>query len=319
MDRHRLVESGPFTTNEMRFKNADSRIRVAKGASRWRQVARPSSPERDGVTCRGMRRSQCETKRRRYYAASENRYESQRSQLPWLCFYRGGVRGVTATLRAVLTGRSVTVTRDDIFALSLNEFVLEAVKQNESTPRGDSWRSPLWVFTRWMKTRREFTRCDGYGVAVLVQSVLARYTPEGDDPWEHYFGHLDSVDDPRAEFIDTWDKVKTPANMDALTVASQEAQRLPLRPKRSYSHKYCELLSLAGHLQRGRPEQVIALPVERTAEMLNCDRKSVTRYLKFAVKEKLLTRTSECVPHQRAAEFRFACERFDWTSGQEVK
>jgi hypothetical protein len=215
--------------------------------------------------------------------------------------------------------KSAAVTRASLFALPLNEFVLEAIKQNESLPWGDTWRSPLWEFTRWMKARRELTRCDGYGAAVLVQTVLARHTPEGDDPWDYNFGHLDSVDDPRAEFIDAWDKVKTPANMDALTVASQEAQRLPLRPKRSYSHKYCELLSLAGHLQRGRPGQVIALPVERTAEMMNCDRKSVTAYLKFAVKEKLLTKVSECVPHQRAAEFRFASDRFDWTTGEQVK
>ena len=178
------------------------------------------------------------------------------------------------------------MTREDIFALPLNEFVLEAVKQNESLPSGDTWRSPLWEFTRWIKARRELARFDGYTVARLVQQVLAPHTPHDGDPWEHHFGHLDSIDDPRAEFIDTWDKVKTPANMDAVTVAYQEAQRLPLRPKRSYSRKYCELLSLAGHLQRGRPNQAIALPVERTAETLKCDRKSVTRYLKFALNDK---------------------------------
>ena len=211
------------------------------------------------------------------------------------------------------------MSRQELFALHLEQFVQEAVKQNESPPEDGTWRSPLWEFTRWIKARREFVRCDGYAVATLIEKVLARQCPDGVNPWEYYFGELPGIDDPRAEFIDTWDRVRTPANMDALTVAWQEAQRLPLRPKRSYSDKYCELVSLAAHLQRGRPDQVIALPVERIAEILECDRKSVTRYLKFAVKEKLLARASDCVPHQRAAEFRFDVDRFNWTTGEQAK
>jgi hypothetical protein len=211
------------------------------------------------------------------------------------------------------------VTRDDLFALRLEEFVLEAIKKNEAPPEDGTWRSPLWEFTRWVKARREFVRCDGYTVATLIEKVLARQSPDGVNPWECHFGALPAIDDPRAEFIDTWDRVKTPANMDALTVAWQEAQRLPLKPKRPYSVKYCNLLSLAGHLQHGRPNQVIALPVERIAEILECDRKSVTKYLKFAIKEKFLAKASDCVPHHRAAEFRFDVDRFDWTTGQQPK
>jgi hypothetical protein len=209
------------------------------------------------------------------------------------------------------------VTREELFGLPFDKFVREAIKQNESPPEEGVWRSPLWEFTRWIKARHELTRSEGYAAAKLVEIVLARHTPEGVDPWDHHFGSLELIDDPRAEFIDTWDRVKTPASMDALTVASQDAHRLPLRPKRSYSAKYCELVSVAGHLQRGRPDQVIALPVERIAEILECDRKSVTRYLKFAVREKLLASVSECVPHHRAAEFRFASDRFDWTTGEQ--
>lgn len=128
--------------------------------------------------------------------------------------------------------RALAVSRDDLFALPLDEFVLEAIKQNELPPEDGVWRSPLWEFTRWTKARREFARSDGYAVAKLVECVLARHAPDGVDPWEHRFGSLDSIDDPRAE-LDTWGTVRTPANMDALTVAWQEAQRLPLRPTRS--------------------------------------------------------------------------------------
>lgn len=212
------------------------------------------------------------------------------------------------------------MNREELFALSFEEFVLQAVKQNEAPPQEGAWRSPLWEFTRWIKARKELVRADGYDAAKLVQIALKRQVPDGQsDPWEYHFGMLPGVDDPRAEFIDTWDKVKTPANMDALTVARQEALQLPLKPKRSYSPQYDELVSLAGHLQRTRPRLPIALPVVRIAEILECERKSVTRYLKFAVKDGLLTKVSECVPHKRAAEFRFETDRFDWTSGKQVR
>jgi hypothetical protein len=212
------------------------------------------------------------------------------------------------------------VTREEIFALSFEEFVLVAVKQNAAPPQDGAWRSLLWEFTRWIKARRELVRTDGYDAAKLVQIVLARHVPDGkSDPWEYHFGKLPGVDDPRAEFIDTWDKVRTPANMDALTVAWQEAQQFPLIPKRSHSPTYCQLVSLAGHLQCRKPDCPIALPVERIAEILKCERKSVTRYLKFAIKDRLLTKVSECVPHRRAAEFRFELDRFELTSGKQVR
>jgi hypothetical protein len=212
------------------------------------------------------------------------------------------------------------VTREEVFALSLEEFVLEAIRQNEAPPQDGAWRSHLWEFTRWIKARRELVRTDGYNAAKLIQIVLARHVPDGQtDPWEYHFGKLPGIDDPRAEFIDTWDRVRTPANMDALTVARQEALQFPLQPKRSYSPQCDEMVSLAGHLQRARPESAIALPVERVAEILKCERKSVTRYLKFALKDGLLTKVAECVPHRRAAEFRFEMGRFDWTSGKQVR
>jgi len=226
------------------------------------------------------------------------------------------------------------VTRAEFFALPLKQFVLEAIKLNELPPQNGAWRSPLWEFTRWMKARTEFTHCGGYNAATMIEEIIVQLVPDGLDPWEYYFIDLPGINDPRAEFIETWDKVRTPANMDALTVAWQAAEQLPLKPTHSYSAKYCALLSIAGHLQRARsgrfgqePEgecepwgqAPIALPVERIAELLQCDRKSVSTYLKFARDEGLLTKVSECVPHQRAAEFTFKTECFDWSTGRQVR
>jgi len=208
----------------------------------------------------------------------------------------------------------VTVTREGLFALPFDEFIQEAIKQNEAPPQDHKWRSSLWEFTRWIKARKEVRGLNGYDGARMVEVVLTRHTAKGKDPWDFHFGNLVLISDPRAEFIDTWDKVKIPANMDALTVASQGAKERPLRPTRIYSSVYCEFVSLAGHLQRGRPGQVIALPVERIAEILNCNRKSVSLYLKFALREGLITKVSDCVPHHRAAEFTFAIDRFDWAT-----
>ena len=211
--------------------------------------------------------------------------------------------------------------RDELYALPLDDFIHESIRLNDFPPK-DSWRSPLWEFVRLVKGRREFAKLGGYDVARTLDIVLRRIATgcvaSGDDQWDYHFGNLDAVGDPRAEFIDSWDKVRTPANMDALCTAWQSATEFPLGPRREYSNKYCEFLSLAGHLQHARPDKEIALPVERIAAELKCDRKSVGMYLKFAIKEGLLARTSECVPLHRAAEYRFAIERFDWVSGKQI-
>ena len=205
-----------------------------------------------------------------------------------------------------------------ILLLPLAEFVREILNRAQWFPDSENWRSPLFDFARWMKARPELPT-DGLSAAVAVEQALAELAPDDcDDPWDYHFGGL-PTDDPRAEFIATWGRIRTPANMDALQVAAREAERLPLKLLRFYSTKHSKLISLAGHLQKPRLGQSIALPVERIAEVLNCNRKYVGEYLKFAMQEQLLSKVTECVPHHRAAEFIFAVERFDWKTGSQIK
>jgi hypothetical protein len=212
--------------------------------------------------------------------------------------------------------REHRVGRNQVFELPLVDFVREVLDRNV-WPDSEEWRSPLFDFTRWMKGRNDMPR-DGYSAALIVEQALAELAPDDHaDPWIYHFGNV--TDDARAEFIDTWDKVRTPAGMDTLLAAAREAERLPLRFLRPYTPRYCEVMSLAGHLQQSRAGQKIFLPVERLATLLNCDRHSITRYLKFGIQEKLLHKVAEHIPLHRAAEFTFAVQRFDWETGHQIE
>jgi hypothetical protein len=205
--------------------------------------------------------------------------------------------------------------RNDLFALVLTDFVQKAIEEAwEVPPDYEKWSSPMFELTRWIKGHPEFAKLEAFDAADLLEQVLINIG-EGapDDPWQR-FG---DSDDPRAEFIATWDKVKTPANMDALEVAWRQAERLPLRPLKKYSKKYCEFVSLAGHLQNSRPDRPIALPLERISTLLDSDRRMTSQYIRFAVKEGLLVKASAHVPHRRAAEYVFDVRRFDWETGLE--
>lgn len=206
----------------------------------------------------------------------------------------------------------------DLFSLPMTDFLKVVIARCQGLPDTGTWRSPMFEFTRYLKARKDFVGWDALNVAERVESDLRRLTPEDEDPWQYHFGDM-GADDARAEFVDTWPKIRTPADMDALQAAARLAERRPLQPQRVYSPKYCHLISIAGHLQRSCGDKPIALPVERLAELLGCNRRSVGTYLKFAMKENILRKVTECVPHNRAAEFIFSVDRFDWSTGRQIK
>jgi len=203
----------------------------------------------------------------------------------------------------------------DPYLLPLDEFVQYALR-TKLFPDPERRLSPLFEFTRWMRGRKELGT-DAYSAAKVIDECFKRIEGVADVVWEDMFPDL-LTDDPRAEFIDTWGKITTPANMDVLQVAFRNALKVPLHPRLAMSSKYCELISIAGHLQRSRPAQPIALPVERLGNLLGVDRKFIGKYLKFATDAELLRRTSDYVPHRRAAEFIFATERFNWITGDQI-
>jgi hypothetical protein len=210
-------------------------------------------------------------------------------------------------------------SNDAIYALPFGKFLQTVIELNEGAWGEEYSKSCLFAFSRWVKGRLEFpAEIDGFGAAEIVEHALSKLAPKGEDPWEYHFADL-PTGDPRAEFIRTWGKIRSAANQDALQIAWTEAQRLPLRPKRSYSEKYCRFLAIAAHLQRSRPDQPICLPIERIGKLLKCDHKMVSVYRQFATQENILEPTAKAVPHRRAAEFMFALRLFNFETGEQVE
>ena len=215
------------------------------------------------------------------------------------------------------------MSRYDLFSRPLLDFLRVTLEETRWERDPGHWKSPMFEFTRWIKGHSRLGDLSGFDAAGVVEPVLIQLMAEDGnhavsesvDAWAY---HFEGSDDPRAEFIDTWDKVKIPANMDALGLAWREAERLPLKPQKRYSEKYCLLISLAGHLQRSRPRDPIALPLVRIGKLLGCDRKCISGYLRFAVKERILQKSADHIPHRRATEFRFDTNRFNWETGAEV-
>jgi len=115
------------------------------------------------------------------------------------------------------------------------------------------------------------------------------------------------------------DKVRCAANEDAIQVAWSDAKKRPLIPRRLYSKKYSQFVSVAGYLQLAKPQAAIFLPIERIGELLGCDHKMISTYRKFAIAEEILELTAEAVPHKRAAEFRFSLPMFNFETGEQVR
>jgi hypothetical protein len=174
--------------------------------------------------------------------------------------------------------------------------------------------SPLFVFARALKGRGEFAASEGYRAAQILDAVLTELFGAS-VPWQHVFGDISG--DPRAELIRTWDCVKSSSDGDALTIARESALRFPLKPLRSYSPQYNEFVSMVGHLQRPRPGQAIAVPLKRFGIFLGCHHTTVSLYRRWATNDGLLTETAEYTTKQRAAEFLFAVDEFDWTTGEQ--
>ena len=118
----------------------------------------------------------------------------------------------------------------------LSEFLLSACQENnlEFMQRNQraKWRSPLFVFTRWVKGRPEFSDMDPSQAARRIEQEL------GVEFWERFAGGSVCAD-PRVQFIAEWDAVRSPAGTGgALALAWEEAQQTCLAPANSYSPQY---------------------------------------------------------------------------------
>jgi hypothetical protein len=74
--------------------------------------------------------------------------------------------------------------------------------------------------------------------------------------------------------------------------------------KETHATTYERFVSLVRELQRMRPDQPIALPLERIAKLMGCAWTSVRAYRQTAKQTGLLYQVNEPIPHRRAAQYR---------------
>jgi len=205
--------------------------------------------------------------------------------------------------------------------MPLSDFIFSAASRNiekyekHKNKNSGRFKSPLFDFAREVKTRADFVSADGLQAALIVDSVL-KSRHQVSDPWEVVFGEI--CDDPRAEFIGSWDRVRVPGVGDALTQAYYQSKRFPLRPIKFYSRTYTEFISLAAQLQLNFPDVPIGLPVQRIAQLIRVDRKTVGQYRRWAVLQGILTQVGEYVLHKMAQEYLFNVAMFNWETGEQI-
>src|SRR4051794_16924817 len=94
----------------------------------------------------------------------------------------------------------------------LDLYVRQAWERNaalyEPPAYGKPFRSPLFEFVRAIKAHPTIGEKDGFTAAEILSPHLACFCPSGKgDPWPGAFPHSE---DPLAEFVETWDKIKWP-------------------------------------------------------------------------------------------------------------
>jgi hypothetical protein len=167
--------------------------------------------------------------------------------------------------------------------------------------------------TRWSEKRKRKGKLPRFGIAA-------------DDPWREWFDIVGAS--ARAEFYDTWQKIRYRPGTDPLHqafVANQMLRLLvrpdtrkkrPLEPpeKRS-TQDYEFFIGLAGHLQVAMGLRNILLPCEAVGELMDIDKGTVSRYRRWAIEDGYLR---EIRKHKfkpggggRATEFRIDASQWD--------
>jgi hypothetical protein len=200
----------------------------------------------------------------------------------------------------------------------LSAYLREAWNLNSSFDPpsfGSPFRTPMWEFVRRAKAHSDLGRLDEFEALAAVERCLRSWddTSADADIWETLFP---DAEDPKAEFIYTWPRIKWAAAI--LTLAVEKADHLPLKPLKCCSQKYDRFISVVGHLQQ-LVDGSILVPCRKFAGVLACEPMTISRYRHLATASGLLRITSRCIKAQRKAdEFVFAVERFDWKTGCQI-
>jgi hypothetical protein len=205
--------------------------------------------------------------------------------------------------------------RDAIFSLPLAEFLMQALKLNETAnsyletcPYPESrWHSPAWTFTRLCKGHPNLEFLDAITAWSTVRTHLLRI-----DENEYVWDQLGADEDEAGfDFMYSWDKIRIHPAKDIITDAVDRAGRIALKPPVDRGQTFVRFVSIAGHLQAIRRDEPILVPVELFGNVLGCAKMSVSRMIKFAVADGLLyiVEGHDFARH-KARRYRFAIERY---------
>ncbi len=183
------------------------------------------------------------------------------------------------------------------------------------------WASPLWTFTRLVKSRlAEGVTADKAFAATdrIVQSAGG---------WQKMFSWLDgfSTEAAYAEFVTAWPKIRYRLQEDPLVQAYERAKRYrvraPGREGKPPAPKYDEFISLVGWLQftigepatngapttDGKLRKAIYLPCRRIAELMQTTPRLVSIWRQWAIEAGILVITA---PHKFRTQGRSEATEF---------
>jgi hypothetical protein len=177
---------------------------------------------------------------------------------------------------------------------------------------GDQRKSPLWDFTRYAKAHPQLTKLSDAKALRIVEQWLQNSGKH----WNVDFESIDSSEDGRDEFINSWHAISFVPGADLTENALRLAKEKPLdlSPDTTSTARYAFFVSYIWHLQDLVGEKSIVLPCHHTGDLFSCSHTIIAGYIKRAIWDGYLTLVT---PHSfrqgkgknRAAEYRVQTDR----------
>ncbi|MCL4197710.1 MAG: hypothetical protein KJZ69_09495 [Phycisphaerales bacterium] len=229
--------------------------------------------------------------------------------------------------RAAYLRMKAELDRGEAPTLTVHDAVLAAYGfMQESEPGRPAWQSGTFDFLRWIKASPHFEHMDAKQALAAVETVLAGWGKElrnrgslkvgskRDQIERAWTSLFDSdTDQAREEFIDGWDRVRLVPGRSLIDHAYRKAKSHPINFQdgslKCDTEGYRGFLNLAGWLQVAVGANVIALPIEKIATMLNVTHMSISRYRRWAVEDNFLREIEPAVFKRKATTYIFDVRR----------
>jgi hypothetical protein len=172
------------------------------------------------------------------------------------------------------------------------------------------WPSFTFHFVRWAKAHPDLRALDCEAGFRKVERIVKSWPREKrEDPWQRWFD-LDA-DDAEIEFKDLWDAIRSLPGCGPLELALDKARSCPLTLHANRTAQaYVTYVSLAAYLQMQVGDDLIFLPQEIVAKLMNLKQPTVSRLQRWSVEDGFLKVVRPAVANKIATRFRFDLSRF---------